>query len=113
VIRFWPIPDGVYGETVRGYRKPKDWVAAGAGAVPDCPEDFHNVIAIFAIAKAFEQQQDPESSQVQLQHFEQEVNELHSRYMRDPVPSPMVFNGRALRYIDRAPEAIYPWGGNI
>lgn len=110
-IRFWPIPDGNYPLVIRGYRSTLDWISAGAGAEPDCPADFHSLIATYALARAYEQQSDPESAAVQMNHFEQEMNELHNRYMRDPVADPMVFAGRATRNRGGRPTPLFPWEG--
>jgi hypothetical protein len=43
-----------------GYRRPSDWMAAGAGAVPDFPEEFEDALLAWTLYKAHGHQDDTE-----------------------------------------------------
>lgn len=95
-LQFHPNLDVVYTFTVRGYRRSEDWVAAGAGAVPDLPDELHNTVAMWALARAYAQQEDPELASVYERMFSDELNEFRRRLVITPHEQPLVLNGGAL-----------------
>lgn len=98
-----PTPDAAYALTVRGYRTPTDWVAAGAGANPDLPDELHNTVATWALAKAYTQQEDPELGSVYERQFAEELAEFKRRIDSTPLPQPLVLNGTATSRMWPAP----------
>lgn len=90
----WPTPNGPYELTLRGYRTPIDWVANGAGAEPDLPNDLHNTVAMWALARAYEQQDDPEMASIFERKFADEINLFRRRINDTPPAQPIVLNGR-------------------
>lgn len=88
-----PVPDGAYSLQIRGYRKAADWMAGGAGAVPDLPVDLHNTVATWALAKAYAQQDDPEMASVYERQFADELNLFRRRMHDTPPAQPLVANG--------------------
>jgi hypothetical protein len=92
-LRLYPTPDAAYTLQVRGYRESSDWVADGAGGVPDLPGDLHNCIAQWALARAYAQQDDPEMAQLFERQFADELNFFRRRLNDSPPAQPLVMNG--------------------
>lgn len=91
-LSLWPTPDAAYTLYIRGYRKPTDWVSNGAGAQPDLPDELHNTVATWALAKAYIQQEDPELGQLYERQFVDELTEFKRRIAETPHPQPLVLN---------------------
>lgn len=94
-VFFFPAADIAYTLTVHGYRRAADWVSDGAGAVPDLPDELHNTVAMWAIQKAYAQQEDPELSSLYERQFLDELNEFRRRLVITPHNQPLVLNGGA------------------
>lgn len=94
-VYFFPTPDQSYDFTVFAYRKPADWVANGAGAVPDMPDELHSTVATWALSKAYAQQEDPELSSLYERQYADELNEFRRRLVITPHNQPLVLNGGA------------------
>lgn len=90
---FWPTPNDVYSMEVRGHRQPHDWIAAGAGAVPDCPAEFHRPIVTWALSRAYSQQDDPSMGQMFEIQFGNENRALRQRFVELPTTGPLIVNG--------------------
>jgi hypothetical protein len=58
VLRLWPDPNVDRDLTLRGYRYPSDWMAGGAGAEVDADPRLHILLAHYAIALSYAQQED-------------------------------------------------------
>lgn len=95
-LTFHPLLDVAYDLTVRGYRKAADWVAAGAGATPDMPDELHNTVAMWALSRAYSQQEDPELAAVYERMFSDELNEFRRRLVVTPHEQPLVLNSGSL-----------------
>lgn len=99
-----PTPNDSYALIVRGYRKPT--AMAAAGDEPDLPEEFHNTVALWALAKAYSHQDDPEMGQLYERQFADELGLFRRRFVDTPAPQPLVLNsgtrpggfGSRLRY---------------
>lgn len=104
-IRLWPKPDAAYDIFIRGYKN-ATW-GADAGAVPDIPEDFHELIGEWAVGRASAQQDDPQGSQLHSANFYEGLREL-KRQLLNTGPGPVILNSeRTVNYLpDRLP---YPW----
>lgn len=87
-----PTPDAAYTLTLRGYRKPTDWVANGAAAQPDLPDELHNTVATWALSRAYAQQDDPELAAVYERQFGEELNEFRRRIVETPHLQPVILN---------------------
>lgn len=105
-----PKPDAAYALTVRGYRKASDWMAGGAGALPDLPDELHNTVALWALAKAYAQQEDPEMASYYERQYIDELNGFMRRIVETPHAQPLVMGGTSSR-----PKGVmwsrlrYPW----
>jgi hypothetical protein len=93
-LRLYPTPaDSTTTLYLRGYRKIEDWVAGGAGATPDFPDDFHDAIRLYLLAMAYMQQEDPEMAGQFINAFNGEMDLLKKQYGDMPGPYPVVLGG--------------------
>jgi hypothetical protein len=92
-LRLYPTPDFVDVLNLRGYRKVDDWVAGGAGAIPDFPEDFHDAIRLYLLGMAYMQQEDPEMAGQFINAFNAEMDVLKKQYGDAPGAYPLVLGG--------------------
>lgn len=92
-LRLYPTPDMADTLNLRGYRKTNDWVADGAGAVPDFPDDFHDAIRLYMLAMAYLQQEDIEMTGQFIGAFNAEMDVLKKQYGDAPGAYPLVFGG--------------------
>lgn len=105
-IRLWPTPDSAYELLVGGYRNPTDW-SADAGGEPDCPDVFHEPIAIFALHLAYLQQEDPEMGAFWKAQFDEAVGSARRDVMGAPPRGPIVMNRpKPTQTLDRL---LFPW----
>lgn len=93
MLRLYPTPSSVDVLDIRGYRKVDDWVADGAGAVPDFPEDFHDAIRLYLLGMAYMQQEDPEMASQFIAAFTSEMDLLKKQYGDAPGAYPLVLGG--------------------
>jgi hypothetical protein len=96
-IRLYPTPSSVQTIYVRGYKKAS---AFGAGSVDtatpsDFDEPFHILFATYAVARAYEQQEDPQMAQQYYAVFARELDNLRARFLDTPAPQPLVLNSQS------------------
>jgi len=104
-IRLWPKPNAAYDIYVRGYKQAK-W-ASDAGAIPDIPEEFHELIGAWGISRAAAQQDDPTGSELHRQAFYEGLTELKRQYV-NAGPAPVVMNSH--RTTSELPGRVrWPW----
>lgn len=96
-LSLFPTPDTTYSLSVHGYRQPDDWVSLGAGGTPDLPDELHNTVALWAVAKAYAQQEDPELGQIYQQQFADELTEFKRRIAETPHPQPLILGDEPSR----------------
>lgn len=89
-IYLWPTPSEVRTVTVRGYRKPSDWIAGGAGATPDLPDAFHPLLVLWALHRAYLQQDDAQMGQMLRQMFNEQFRNLRNDYTQALFPEPSI-----------------------
>ena len=92
-MRLYPTPTSADVLNLRGYRKVTDWVAGGAGAIPDFPDDFHDAIRLYIVGMAYLQQEDTELGQQFFAAFNGEMDLLKKQYGDAPGAYPLVFGG--------------------
>lgn len=114
-IRLYPTPSEVQTIYVRGYKKPS---AFGVGSADsdtpsDFPEPFHILFATYGVARAYEQQEDPQMAAQYYQTFARELDNLRARHIDVPAPQPLVLNNqRASRWRSQSymPDRLrYNW----
>jgi hypothetical protein len=69
-LRLWPDPDVDRTLNIRGYRYPGDWMIGGAGAVVDADPRLHVLLAHYAIALSYAQQEDEVLEDVYMKRFQ-------------------------------------------
>ena len=109
-ILLGPVPDSAYDLTVRGYRSQSDWIAEGAGAVPDMPEVLHNTVANWVLYRSYAQQEDPELAHLYRELFDTELNEVGRRLTELSLHRPFILN--RVDQTERAPNPYrydLPW----
>lgn len=74
-IYLWPTPDfdDPRNYRLRGYRRPRDWIAGGASAEPDCDDRLHLALAHYATALAYAQQEDEVLEDKYMQRWQRDV----------------------------------------
>lgn len=93
VIDLDPVPTRVETITVRGYRKPVDWVSIGAAATSDLPEPFDRAILEWALGRAYAHQDEPDTSVYFLDMSDGRLTELRKRFDDVGPAEDIVFNG--------------------
>jgi hypothetical protein len=88
----WPIPETVIALDVVGFREPQDWIATGAGAVPDCPSEFHRVIQTWALSRAYLFQEDPELARILEEQFASALQIVRKRSRLADTGTPFIMN---------------------
>lgn len=92
-LYLYPTPSANDTFTITGYRKVNDWVADGAGASPDLPEELHPAVLHYCMFKGYAQQEDQGMATYWSQQFAAYV-ELTARDLVDSPPTaPIVMNG--------------------
>jgi hypothetical protein len=77
--------------TVTGTRQPIDWIATNSA--PDCPQEFHNLIADYTLARAYIQQDDADTGQMMLNAFTPTLHRLATRFYDSNDAQPLVVGG--------------------
>ena len=99
-IRLYPTPSGVQTLYVRGYRNPVDFAgqtpiyrnAISDADTPDLPLAFDNVLALYAIYRCYQQQEDAGMGQQYYAQFISELENLRARFEDTPAPQPVLLN---------------------
>ena len=100
VIRIYPTPNGVQTINVRAYRNPIEFggntvvsrTAIADANTPDLPVPFDNVLALYAIYRSYQQQEDAAMGQQYYSQFIQELDNLRARFEDSPAPQPLLLN---------------------
>jgi hypothetical protein len=111
VIRIYPTPSGVETMYVRAYRNPVEFggntvvsrTAIADANTPDLPVPFHNVLALYAIYRSYQQQEDAAMGQQYYSQFIQELDNLRARFEDTPAAQPILLNSvRASRWMSQS-----------
>jgi hypothetical protein len=94
-ITLWPAVQEPFGRsyTMRGYRLPGNWVAQGAGAQPDCDTRLHQLLAHYAIALCYAQQEDEVLEDVYMKRWQASYLAAHAAICNPRHHRPLVLNG--------------------
>ena len=121
VIRLYPTPSGVKTIYLRGYRNPIEFggttainrTAIADANTPDLPDPFSSVLALYAIYRSYQQQEDAPMGQQYYAQFIQELENLRARFEDTPASQPVLLNSvRASRWMSQAylPRRLrYSW----
>lgn len=94
-IYLWPTPDAEYTLSLLGMRDPIDWVATNAS--PDMPNDLAELVAWWALSRAYAHDGDLGSSQFFRDEFFLELPKRAGRYTPGLTAQPIVLNGGSCR----------------
>jgi len=96
---------------VRAYRNPVEFggntvvsrTAIADANTPDLPVPFHNVLALYAIYRSYQQQEDAAMGQQYYSQFIQELDNLRARFEDTPAAQPILLNSvRASRWMSQS-----------
>lgn len=95
-IYLWPAVDYATDKAYKltGYRLPSDWISAGASSEPDCDPRMHRCLAHFAIALAYQQQEDEQLADYAMQRWWNDFEIIHRQIMLPPRQRPAIFGKR-------------------
>jgi hypothetical protein len=95
-VSLWPtLPTGSEARSfrLRGYRYPRDWIVDGDVGVPDCDVRLHMLLAYYAIALAYAQQEDEVLEGTYMHRWQSSYLAAHSAIMAPRHHRPLIFNG--------------------
>lgn len=92
-LRLWPNPSADTALALRGYRYPNDWVAGGAGAEPDCDQRLHILLAHYAIALCYAQQEDEVLEDVYMKRWQSGFAAARAAICQPRHHRPLILNG--------------------
>ena len=104
-ITLYPTPTTDRGYTIRGWRKPTDWVAGGAATEVDADERLHIPLFHYACSLAYAQLEDPELENTYMRRWAATAEQAHEDIMRPQHHEPLVYNGgtrvrtQSVRYV--------------
>jgi hypothetical protein len=85
--------EGVGAYHLRGHRYPIDWIAGGASAEPDCDHRLHQLLAHYAIALCYAQQEDEVLEDVYMKRWQASFITAHHAICSPRHHRPVIFNG--------------------
>ena len=88
----WPKPSSSAQFYSRGYRRPLDWVGAGASAEVDADQRLHIPVAYYACSMGYAQQEDEVLEATYMNRFREAVTVAHSAVMRAWTGQPKILN---------------------
>lgn len=108
-LYLWPTPAASGDYEASGTRKGKDWVATNAA--PDFPDEFHELIAGWALTRAYIQQDDIELATIYREEWAQTVKERAVPYIVGNQAQPFALNGAAgnTRVTSNPSNLVYPF----
>ena len=92
-ITLYPTPDTNRAYTIRGWRKPIDWVASGAATEVDADERLHLPLFHYACSLAYAQLEDVELENAYMRRWAATAEQAHDDIMRPQHHEPLVYNG--------------------
>jgi len=102
----WPTPSSAENYTILGTRQPTDWLLTNSA--PDCPEEYHRLIADYTLGRTYAQQDDPEMAQLYLNSFLPTIKQLKLRYVDSVRAQPIVVNRGKRPEAYRTERALRP-----
>jgi hypothetical protein len=101
----WMTPSGTDTYVLRGYRTPLQ--PSAASDVFDVPPEFHSVIAEYALARAYEQFDDPDMATEKFNRCTENIDIFSRRYRRGAVGGALVIGeGVGILWPHRL---LWPW----
>lgn len=92
-LYLWPNPNSDTTLDIRGYRLPTDWISQGAGAEVDADVRLHRLLAHYAIALAYAQQEDEILEDVYMKRWQASFLAARNAICNPRHNRPLVMNG--------------------
>jgi len=92
-IHLWPKPNAVYSLSVRGYRKPIDWLVNDSTEV-DADARLHQALVYYAVAQVYQLQEDIELAAFYRNSFDENVRLVARDIMKPSSHRPLVLSGQ-------------------
>lgn len=95
LIYLWPPPTTERLYTLRGFRKPTDWIGDGTNPIAEVDADprLHILLAHYAIALAYAQQEDEILEDVYMKRWQNLINSQRHAIMQPHYNRPLVLSG--------------------
>ena len=107
-LYLWPTPSQAESYWVTGIRQPNwDWLTS-ANQTPDLPEEFHPLIAQWALSRSYAQQDDPQMADFYRGEFSTELKNLSKRWRANLTAQPLVLNGGRITEPYRTQRTLGP-----
>lgn len=90
----WPKPVAIETHYLLGIRQP-NWNWITSDSTPDLPEEFHILVAQWALARAYAQQDDPEMANFYREEFAGTLASTATRFVANATALPMIMNAGA------------------
>jgi hypothetical protein len=92
-LNLWPMPNGVFTLSLRGYRKPIDWTANTTTEV-DADARLHQALVYYAISQVYQLQEDVQLAAFYRSSFDENVRLVASDIMKPSSHRPMILSGQ-------------------
>ena len=92
-LKLWPSPNEERPLKLRGYRYPTDWISGGAASEVDADVRLHMLIAHYAIALAYAQQEDEVLEDVYMKRWQASFAAARAAICNPRHHRPAVLNG--------------------
>jgi len=93
LLRMWPDPGNDRDLRLRGYRYPSNWMAEGAGAEVDADPRLHILLAHYAIALSYAQQEDEVLEDTYMKRFMSGFSAAHAAICNPRHHRPLIYAG--------------------
>lgn len=80
-LYLWPVPNSERNYSMRGYRKPTDWVSTGAATEADGDERLHSLYVWYACSLTYAFQEDEVLEATYMTRWQQGLVDIHSKIM--------------------------------
>ena len=94
-VYLWPKPSNARTLSVRSYREPLDWIGASLTGtnVPDVDSRLHTCVALYALARVYSFQEEPQLAGQYMQLFETQLAHQMREIFRPPHRQVMLNRG--------------------
>lgn len=108
-LYLWPKPSANGTYYLSGYREPTDWV--GSAAAPDFPDEFHELVAWWALSLGHAREGDPGMAAYYSDLFQSTLGSRAASYVTRGVEQPLILNAEAVDLATALPfgRMRYDW----
>lgn len=103
-LNLWPMPASVYSLSLRGYRKPANWLANTSTEV-DADSRLHQALVYYAVSQVYQLQEDVQLAAFYRASFDENVKLVASDIMRPSSHRPLILSGQPFH----DPNGVYQY----